>query len=288
MSTNGLAERVEFESAGGIAKFDGVFFGLVSVEGLGDVSADIQTQKSPYQDGVTYLDSILEPRYVSVEFIVRGKDYADVRTKRVLLTKAVNPKVGLGTLRYISGDTVREIPAVAETIPFFPDGDNRGERWQRGTISFLCPDPYWLSEQIKEEPTFTPLFEFPFEGEFEFGMQLDERIINIEGDVSTPIQVDFYGPALNPTITNETTGEFIRINRQLNEGEYLRIDTSPNNKSVEFVNSAGVATNVFNWIDLASTFWELQVGENKVTYSADSDIQGAVVDIRYTTRFAGV
>lgn len=290
MTTMGINvdEYIEFESPAGLVRLNGAEIGLVSIDGLGDVDADIQTQKAPYQDGVTFIDAILAPRYVNIEFIIRGNDYAEVRARRTKFANILSPKLGLGTLRYISGDLVREIRAVADTVPFFPDGEARGERWQRGTVSFICPSPYWTSTEITEEPTFKPLFEFPFEGEFEFGEQRDERIITNDGDAPAPLYIEFYGPALNPRITNVTTGEFIKINRMLGEGEFLRIDTSAENRVVEFVNPDGSATNVFNWIDLSSTFFQLQTGDNEIAYSADSDIQGAIVNINYAKRYAGI
>lgn len=280
-----VSENIEFTNAVGVTYR---FGGLVSVEGLGDVEADIQQQSAPYQDGSAFLDAILSPRYVSVEFILKGANYADVRNQRSIIGKALNPKLGLGTLRYISGGVTREIEAIAESVPFFPDGANRGERWQRGTLTFICPNPYWKSLGETEEPTFEPLFQFPFEGEFQMGMQRDRRIIDNDGDAPTPIHVEFHGPALNPKIINNTTGEFIKVNQLLNENERMIIDTTDGVKSVYFVDSIGNSRNVFNWIDLNSTFFKLVVGENDVEYTADSDVQGAVVSITYNKLYTAV
>lgn len=280
-----VSENIEFTNAVGVTYR---FGGLVSVEGLGDVEADIQQQSAPYQDGSAFLDAILSPRYVSVEFILKGVNYADVRNQRSIIGKALNPKLGLGTLRYISGGVTREIEAIAESVPFFPDGANRGERWQRGTLTFICPNPYWKSLGETEEPTFEPLFQFPFEGEFQMGMQRDRRIIDNDGDAPTPIHVEFHGPALNPKIINNTTGEFIKVNQLLRENERMIIDTTDGVKSVYFVDSTGNSRNVFNWIDLNSTFFKLVVGENDVEYTADSDVQGAVVNITYNKLYTAV
>jgi len=280
-----VSEDIEFTNAVGVTYR---FGGLVSVEGLGDVEADIQQQSAPYQDGSAFLDAILSPRYVSVEFILKGANYADVRNQRSTIGKALNPKLGLGTLTYMSGGITREIEAIAESVPFFPDGANRGERWQRGTLTFICPNPYWKSLGETEEPTFEPLFQFPFEGEFQMGIQRDRRIIDNDGDAPTPIHVEFHGPALNPKIINNTTGEFIKVNQLLNENERMIIDTTDGVKSVYFVDSIGNSRNVFNWIDLNSTFFKLVVGENDVEYTADSDVQGAVVNITYNKLYTAV
>lgn len=280
-----VSENIEFTNALGVTYR---FGGLVSVDGLGDVEADIQQQSAPYQDGSAFIDAVLSPRYVSIEFILRGTDYADVRNQRSAIGKALNPKLGLGTLTYMSGGITRQIEAVAESVPLFPDGNARGERWQRGTLTFICPNPYWKSLGETEEPTFEPLFQFPFEGEFQMGMQRDRRIIVNDGDSPTPIFVEFNGPALNPKIINNTTGEFIKVNQLLNENERMIIDTTDGVKSVHFVDSNGNSRNVFNWIDLNSTFFKLVVGENDVEYTADSDVQGAVVNISYNKLYTAV
>lgn len=257
-------EYLEFTNAAGATfRFGSPACGLVSVEGLGDVDADIQTQTAPYQDGSTFIDAVLAPRFVNMEFIVRGGDYAEVSARRREMARTVNSKLGLGVLKYVSGDMVRIIDAVAESVPFFPDGDARGVRWQRGTITFIAPSPYWKSTEITEEPAFEALFEFPFEGEFEMGVQRNDRLIYNDGDSPAPTMVDFYGPSDSPIIENLTTGEFIRINKRLEEGEIFRINTA--NSSVYYINAEGTETNVFNWIDLESTFFKLAIGENDIT-----------------------
>ncbi len=59
--TNSRGESVEFG--------DSPFY-LQVVEGLGDVSANIQSQKSPYIDGSTYLDALLDEREIELEFVI--------------------------------------------------------------------------------------------------------------------------------------------------------------------------------------------------------------------------
>lgn len=282
-------EYIIFTSNSGVSvRFDGVAYGLVTLEGLGDVEANIYQQFAPYQDGSNYLDAKLTPRHITIEFIARGDNYEQVKQRRSELGRVLNPKLGLGTLTYVSGSTVRLISGVAESVPYYPDGDSRGKRWQRGQVSFLCPNPYWRADTFTEEPTFEPLFQFPFEGEFEMGMQRDQRVIVNDGDAVAPLRIEFHGPAVNPIITNRTTGEFIRIKQTLREGERMIIDTADGNKSVYFVNENGDERNVFNWIDLDSSFFKLIVGENEIEYSADSDIQGATVNIEYSKLYTAV
>ncbi|XWN51256.1 phage tail family protein [Anoxybacillus flavithermus] len=272
--TNARGQSVELKSSAP--------FLLQSIDGLGDVDADIQTQRAPFQDGSTYIDSVLQERAISLEVVILASDKPTLLQQRQYLASVFNPKLEQGILRYENGEVVREIEAVPDGVPVFPSGrENSGPTFQKALVNLLCPNPFWKSTEITEEPTFEPLFQFPFEGVFEIGVQRDNRIIVNDGDAPTPVFIEFYGPAVNPKITNKTTGEFIKVNQTLQEGEVMKIDTTPGKKSVYFVQPDGTERNVFNWIDLNSSFFQLVVGENEIEYSADSDIQGAIVNIRY-------
>lgn len=261
---------------------------LFRVEGLGDVEADIQTQKAPYQDGSTLIDTILEDRPIEIELKIVGNNEVEMMDNRRKLSSVFNPKLGMGRLEYI-GTHHKTIGAVPETVPFFPDGStNRSSTFQKALINLRCPNPYWKSPTVTEEPAFEPRFRFPFSGPFIMGIQRDQRIINNDGDAPAPLQIEFFGPAVNPKIINNTTGEYIKINQTLEEDEKMLIDTTDGNKSVFFVDEEGHKRDVFNWIDLESTFFDLIVGENDITYTADSDIQGTIVNIQYNKNYVGV
>ncbi|MED4969746.1 phage tail family protein [Parageobacillus toebii] len=279
--TNARGQSVELKSSAP--------FLLQSVDGLGDVDADTQTQKSPFQDGSTYIDSVLQERAISLEIVIIASDKPTLLQQRQYLASVFNPKLGQGILRYENGEVVREIEAVPDGVPVFPSGrENRGPFFQKALVNLLCPNPFWKSTEITEEPTFEPLFQFPFEGVFQIGIQRDKRIIVNDGDAPAPLYIEFYGPAVNPIIINRTTGEFIKVNQTLGENEIMKIDTTPGRKSVCFIQPDGTERNVFNWIDPESTFFQLVVGENEIEYSADSDIQGAIVNISYRKLYNAV
>ena len=261
-------------------------FVLSSIDGLGDVDAEIQSQKAPNQDGNTFLYSNLETRHISMGITILG---TDVLKRRKEIASVFNPKLGVGVLRYENKNELKEIKAIPEHVPSFPSGDSRGRVYQSCLIDLVCPNPYWQSQRIKADPIFEPLFKFPFSGKFRMGYQRERQIILNDGDVSTPLYIELFGPAVAPKITNETTGEFIRVNRELSEGEHLRINTARGRqKSVIHVDANGTETNAFHWIDLDSTFFQLELGENTLVYSADSNIQGATVNIEYRNLYVGV
>lgn len=248
--TNELGESVIFS--------DQPPFILESIEGLAGVDADIQTQKAPYQDGETKIDTLLEPRYITMTVTISHENIDECRR---YLSSVMNPKLE-GMLIYEDEFVTRQIECTNEHVPRFTD---KTQNSHRAIIDLIAPNPYWKSPSITEEPAFEGLFQFPFEGEFQMGIQRDERIIYNDGDAPAPINVIFYGPAQTPTIANLTTGEFIKINKSLGENEKLIIDTSDDNKSVYFEDENGNRINVFHWIDLDSTFFKLQVGENEIS-----------------------
>ncbi|WP_346206822.1 phage tail domain-containing protein [Caldifermentibacillus hisashii] len=262
-------------------------FNLIRFEGFGEVGADVQLQKAPFQDGSTHIDTRLQERNPYLEFVIVSDDWSNLSNYRKYVSSVFNPKIN-GRFELSFDNKTYVLDSIPESVPFFADEDTVG-RSQVVSVNLICPNPYWKSPTIEEQPTFEPLFQFPFEGAFQMGIQRDLRIINNDSDTEVPIQVEFYGPAINPIITNKTTGEFIKVNQTLQENEYMRIDTTEGKKSVVFINvETGEERNVFNWIDLGSTFFQLQIGENAIEYSADNDIQGAIVNIYWQKHFVGV
>lgn len=261
-------------------------FVLKTFSGINDISVDIQRQKAPFQDGSTQLDSLLEEREIPVQFAILTNSYSDLLNKRKLIGSVFNPKLE-GKLIYEHGDFTREIRCWVDSGPSYPAGDDRGYTHQTVSVDLLALDPFWTSGDLESDPAFTSLFQFPFEGAFEMGLQQETRILLNEGDVPTPLIVEFNGPALNPQITKTSTGEFIKVNRELQEGEKLVVDTTRGSLSV-MVDDGSAMQNVFNWIDLDSTFFYLDIGENEIDYSADSDISGAIVDMYFRNQYIGV
>ena len=90
----------------------------------------------------------------------------------------------------------------------------------------------------------------------------------------------------NPRITNLTTGEFIKVNRAIPVGYRLILDTSFGNKRVEIVAPDGVVQNAFHYIDLESTFFNLDVGENRFGFITEGG--NPEVYVEYKHRYLSV
>ena len=263
---------------------------ITKVDGLGSTKNTIYRHKSPNQDGTTATGSALEERELSIEGVILAVDKEFYRRK---LIQVLNPKL-TGILRYEKGSIVKEIGCKVELAPAFPS--NYSVDYQVFLITLLCPNPFWQDlEQLKAEiALWVGSFEFPLEliaGGIEMGHREPSLIVNTfnGGDVECGMRVEFKALATltNPSILNVNTQEFIKINKTMVAGEVLTVTTHYGKKKVES-SLNGVVTNVFNFIDLGSTFLQLNVGDNLMRYNADTGIDNLEVSIYHTDQFLGV
>lgn len=271
---------------------DGPFI-LTKFEGTGAVNVNIQTQKSPFQDGETYIDNTLEPRSLSIEIMVLAEDKEEMMKNRRKLLQVFNPKLGEGRLIYEYGNIKREIKAISELAPVFPDAGDFKDTMQPGLIQLYCPNPFWLDTFIESEEMadWVGGLRFPLQLPMMFAGRSSRQhtVIHNAGDVDTPIVFEFFGPATNPVVTKIDTGEYIKVNREIAANEKLVITTEFGNKKVILRNlDTEEEINAFSWIDLGSTFFQLSPGDNLISYSADSGQETAKVWIRWRNRYVGV
>ncbi|TDQ39243.1 phage tail family protein [Aureibacillus halotolerans] len=262
-------------------------FFVSKIEGAGSPTATFFTHKAPTQMGVTYRGSTLEPRYLSLEGAVMGNNLNEIYERRARLTTVLNPNDGLGRLRYEYAGGVKEIDAVVETVDF---PDRQGQPYQMFFISLMCPDPLWQDATVTrlEMSYISGKFMFPVKFPNMFSQRAALKTFINKSAYEVPIKITFIGPASNPTITNRTTGEHIRVNRELADNDILYIDTSFGNKSVTIVRGDGTRENAFNYIDLDTVFFQLVKGENKISYNSNNDSTKTRVLIEYRNRYLGV
>lgn len=90
--------------------------------------------------------------------------------------------------------------------------------------------------------------------------------------------ITVYGPAVNPVITNFTTGKSLTLNYTLLAGEYLAIDTNPRLRRITLNGTA----NRYSALDFArSTWWALAAGLNDVRLSFSSYSAGAALTLQW-------
>lgn len=95
--------------------------------------------------------------------------------------------------------------------------------------------------------------------------------------LSWPV-ITVFGPGVNPTVTNATTGESIKVIYTLGASEYLVIDTNPLFRGVLLNNQASR----YSAIDFLNTeWWGLAPGLNDTRLTFSSFSTGAAMTISY-------
>lgn len=263
------------------------------IEGLGGVEVDLQTGRSPNQDGVTLLDQILGPRQISIHMVVFGPTVQSFKNARSQLHEMLNPKLGVGVLRVEHDGSVYRLEAVADGSPFWVP-DSRGLKHQEVMIHLMAPTPFFMGGEASKG-----LYLVGADGGLTFAAQFPVQFSVLSstddlfnyGHVDTPIEITFYGPATEPRVDNVTTGKHIEVIQPLLAGEYLKINTRFGNKSVLLHDVNGDVTNAMHYITMESEFWQLIPGNNTLTYYAavgESGPGDAMVEIAYDERYLGV
>lgn len=278
--TNSRGESIVFDASGS--------FILSHIDGLGGPPADIKSTKSPYQDGSSFVDIQLAERALYITGAIMGFTRADMYEKRRLLSRVLNPKLGQGRLIYTNDYRSYAINAISDESPVI---DDRIANNQKFTISFICNDPYFQDAEMATKALRSEVggMKFPLKLPTRFALASYRGVFVNTGDVETPVEIRYKGPATNPIVENETTGEYIKVNCVLSATATLIISTEFGSKRVEILNADGTRTNVFHWIDLGSTFFQLQTGDNMLRYgsSQDSGQLPATVTVSWNNRFVG-
>lgn len=285
--TNSHGESVELSETSSYALF--------SVEGLGSTDTLLSTTKSAGQDGVNYQGNTIDSRSVSIEISIVATGKEDMNRKRSNLLKILNPKLEEMELTYLNGSKIKKLIVVPELVSF-PPAEHFADSVQGAIIELYAPDPYFKNptESKSEIALWRPSFGFPLsipnEG-IKMGFREPSLIVNVfnKGDVETGMRIKFkaLGEVVNPSLFNVNTREYFKINKTMAAGEVIEVNTNFQNKRVNKIKQ-GVVTNVFHYIDLTSTFLQLDPGDNLLRYDADENIDNLEVDIYYNPRSLGV
>lgn len=265
-------------------------FLLEKIDGTGSPQTTILTSKAPGQDGKSHHGTLLEERIIPITGSIIGDTAEDMYRKRQQLCSILNPKVP-GKLTYINDARSYEIDYTVQDLT----PKDKVSELQEFLLQLYCPNPFWTDIQESKEEVALWVGDFSFEFEIpqdgiEMGHRESNLIVNMfnEGDVECGVRIEFTALAtvVNPSLLNIYTQEYIKVKRTLQAGDKLIISTNFGSKKVELIRY-NIAMNVFNYIDLNSTFLQLQVGDNVLKYDAESGIDNLEMSIYYKPLYIG-
>lgn len=254
----------------------------------------IYNNKGMNQHGSTYLGNTIDTSDKTLELAIIADSEEDLIKYRNKINKIFSPHLGEGYLIY--KDPVKEIKTkcIIDALPYF-SGINPSV--SKCLISCTASNPFWMD--INESRADVALWQGDFSFDLEIpestGIEIGHRepslIVNVfnNGDVECGIKVEFRALATvtNPSIINVDTQEFIKINKTMEAGEIITLNTSFGAKKVESTLN-GVTTNIFNYIDFSSTFLQLNTGDNLFRYNSDLNLDNLEVSIYFTPQYLGV
>lgn len=166
----------------------------------------------------------------------------------------------------------------------------------RVRVPLFCPEPYFQSEAVNRDAakTVTPLLSFPLTVTGDCGLTsglircADTVSVRNTGDAPTGFvlqmtAMDAGGTAgmVNPAITREEDGAYIRLLTSLEKGDTLTVSTVPGAK---YVLKNGEPCLLF---DRGSTFFALNRGVNTLKITADAMLEPPDVRISFRNRYFG-
>lgn len=260
---------------------------VVSIDGFQPPSATINTSEVTNMDGAKYKSSFLNVR--NIVLLVQLKGNVEENRLRLYEIASTNEYC---KIYYKNNSRNIYCEGYVETIE-----NDLFSNSQTVQVSILCPNPYLFElNQIYVDISKTfDNFEFPFAIEkngVEFSTVLEEREVPVYnvGEVATGLEITLTvdgGTVLNPVIYNVITGEFLKLNTQINKGEVITINTNTSKKSIKkYVD--GKEQNIINTLARGSTWHKLKVGTNVFTYGAEIGEIGLHVSFDYNNLYKGV
>jgi len=265
------------------------------VLGLADIQNEVFSISSHNQDGNTYVGGRIAVRDIEIVGNIKEREKTVVQNHRRNMTRILNPKLA-AILVYEFGTFKRVISCRANNPAFI-----RKEMFEQFTIPLACLNPFWRDENETRNDIAVWVGGFEFlepdgleicddEG-WEIGYREPSLIVNVYngGDASTGLRADFraLGVVLNPLILNVTTGEFIKINFSMIAGDVLTVNTGYGQKVVT-LKRAGITTDAFRFLDIDSTYLQLEAGDNLFRYDAADNVENLEVSIYHNNQYLGV
>lgn len=281
--------NLRFESNGNKVEVGkGKPFRLLNIEGIETGNNELAISGNVFGDGSKVNNKRITAKPIVIEAEYIGKNKVEEKRKLIRFFNLHNKAtlfVKVGSIEKCIDYEVESFHAPIKNV-------NDPLRF---LVYLYCPIPFFrdLTEKKEEVASWQPSFTFPLiipvEG-ISMGFREPNLIVNVfnGGGVKTGMRIRFraLGSLTNPSLFNVNTREYFKVNREMEAGEVITVNTNFKRKKVE-IDRNGIVEVFTDW-DISSTFLELEVGDNLFRYDADSNIENLEVDIYYNPQFLGV
>ncbi len=250
---------------------------VLSITGLNPPSAQINLTNIAGIDGAQFNSSKLNTRNIVIMLRING----NVEENRLTLYRFFRTKDKC-TFYFENESRNVKIEGRIETVEcnLFTNGEIM-------QISIICPSPYFKAIQtvITEFSKEMPLFAFPFSinigDPIPISVYTDNGLTEIindsESETGVIITINVKDTVNKIIISDSTTNETLTLNYAFQADDQIIINTNPGAKSV-ILNRSGASSNIFSALEMSSVFFQITVGINLFSYSAD--------DVSYSDKIA--
>lgn len=263
----------------------------------GTVSGTHHTYKYVNQIGVTVTNTSLETRDILIEGWVVARDEKQMSYLKRKLNAFVNPQE---TIRLFYNDYRIDF-APDETVKYTPNIKENNECFCKFQINGMAPDPLFF-DNFESGSAFvetTPTFHFPLiistnlpDKGVVFGKRIASLIANVTNVGAVPVGMRIIfkanGTIVNPGLINISTQEKFVIDKTLESGEEIEINTNVGEKRVRGRIGNEEFTNYFMYRNIDSSWLQLEIGENRFRYIADEGVDNLDVFVYFHNKYLEV
>lgn len=276
-------------------------FNITGIENLGAPEADLNFTEVATGDGAVFNSARANKRNIVMHIAYWAKP--DIETSRQRSYRFFTVKKPV-TLTFVTDNRSLSIDGYVEKNN--PEIFSEKESTQ---ISVICPQPYFHRSGVPNTFTFgtrTAEFEFPFSNEsltqplLEMGHLVYNEEINVvyDGEVDTGFLLHIHatGDVVNPRLISTKLNRKIEIDTTkvskilgspLSFGDDIYVSTVQGSKAA-YVIRKGKRYNILNALSRDMTWLNLQPGDNRFRYTADTGAINMQMEIIYRTLFEGV
>lgn len=264
-------------------------FYLKKVDGLHEVLGTVTSVKSAFAIGENYVDTSVNKRNIVINGIIKD-NFISNRQKLY----RIFPLKTIGTFYYYENDLERKISYRVENIKISENGYPRTFQ-----ISLICPMPYFtdINKTSLQMATWTPSFKFSFRIPADTGMKFGVKnktsmaVINNTTNIKFGMTITFTAndTVINPSLFNVDTREEIKIEKTMNAGDKIIVNTYRQNKNIIYISSSThEEENINNLMVYGSKFLQIYSGKNTYRYNADEGVDNLEAVIDYLTEYEAI
>jgi hypothetical protein len=278
-------ERVVFDN--------GVF--ILSRFADGAAAAEHASYKGVSQVGEYLTDSTIGVREIVIEGAITARGGEDdeaaetLAAARRLLSRVTNPLHRFRVERTRGGKTLCLSCSAAGGVSI-ERGAEWGRRAQKFLLRALCHSPLWYSpaESVAMYRTYLPALYFPAVLPSVMGTRANTRTVHVNnaGDIAAGAVITVRPAAPLPYLRVEcaTTREYMLVNTPLPAGSTLTLDTRYGRKSA-VLTTGGATASVMEHISPESTFFQLQPGDNIISYDGGSGDDNTEIEVAFSESY---